>query len=209
MVVLSEQLLLWIFAQDKGLVGEQIYTQAGSSSESQIDTQTKGLPGQQTESLSGEQISTSAESCSEKQVNIQAEILTEQQIRAAFDLLDKDNNGFISKGELRDAMNAIKLHPTDKEIQSLISSVDFDQNGVISLDEFRTLVAQKVKIDELRKKFRAIDKNNTGTITYDDFYHLMLDAHHTEDQARSTTQRVFEAIDINKDGIIVFEGEKT
>lgn len=68
----------------------------------------------------------------------QDRLLHSKQIEKAFKLFDDDGNGFIDLGELKGAMNGLKL--TDREWKELIKQYDSDGDGVISCDEFKNLL---------------------------------------------------------------------
>ena len=55
-------------------------------------------------------------------------------LKAAFELLDKDKSGFISKEELKDAMKNLGENITDEEIEAFCLETNI--NGAIGFDEF-------------------------------------------------------------------------
>ena len=56
---------------------------------------------------------------------------SEEEIRAAFKVFDRDNNGSISAAELRQVMASIGENLTEAEIDLIMSEVDRDGNGTI------------------------------------------------------------------------------
>lgn len=52
---------------------------------------------------------------------------SEEEIREAFKVFDRDNNGFISAAELRHVMTSIGEKLTEDEVQEMINEAD--QNG--------------------------------------------------------------------------------
>ena len=56
---------------------------------------------------------------------------TEAELRAAFDVFDKDGNGTISAEELRQLMKSIGEDLSDKDIDEMIREADKDGNGEI------------------------------------------------------------------------------
>ena len=61
-----------------------------------------------------------------------------ERILEAFESLDKDGSGQISKNELIETLNAEKCQ--EKEIEKYIKAVDKDGNGKISIEEFMELM---------------------------------------------------------------------
>ena len=59
-----------------------------------------------------------------------------QEIRATFDLFDKDMSGAIDKEELREVFRSLGQHYTDDELQEMIDRTDFDGSGSIEFGEF-------------------------------------------------------------------------
>ncbi|CAG8685605.1 10920_t:CDS:2, partial [Racocetra fulgida] len=60
----------------------------------------------------------------------------EEEMRAAFKVFDKDNNGFISKSELRDLMCNLGENLTQGEIDEMFREADVDGDGQINYEEF-------------------------------------------------------------------------
>lgn len=56
---------------------------------------------------------------------------SEEEIREAFKVFDRDNNGFISAAELRHVMTSIGEKLTDDEVDEMIREADQDGDGKI------------------------------------------------------------------------------
>ena len=56
---------------------------------------------------------------------------SEEEIREAFKVFDRDNNGFISAAELRNVMTSIGEKLTDDEVDEMIKEADQDGDGRI------------------------------------------------------------------------------
>lgn len=56
---------------------------------------------------------------------------SEEEIREAFKVFDRDNNGFISAAELRHVMTSIGEKLTDDEVNEMIREADQDGDGRI------------------------------------------------------------------------------
>ena len=61
---------------------------------------------------------------------------TEEEIREAFKVFDKDGNGFIDAQELRHVMTNLGEKLTDEEVNEMISEADKDGDGQINYEEF-------------------------------------------------------------------------
>merc|ERR1712032_78751 len=61
---------------------------------------------------------------------------TEDDIREAFKVFDKDDNGFISHSELRQVMLNLGEKLDDAEIKEMIREADLDDDGQVNYQEF-------------------------------------------------------------------------
>jgi Ca2+-binding EF-hand superfamily protein len=62
--------------------------------------------------------------------------------------LDKNGDGFISKDELKDGLDALQQEYTDKELLQIIEIVDSDKDGRISKLELKEFVKSTQTTDE-------------------------------------------------------------
>jgi len=61
---------------------------------------------------------------------------SEEEIREAFKVFDRDNNGFISAAELRHVMTSIGEKLTDDEVDEMIREADQDGDGRIDCEYY-------------------------------------------------------------------------
>ena len=59
---------------------------------------------------------------------------SEEEIREAFRVFDKDGNGFISAAELRHVMTNLGEKLTDEEVDEMIREADVDGDGQVNYD---------------------------------------------------------------------------
>lgn len=65
---------------------------------------------------------------------------SEEEIREAFRVFDKDGNGFISAAELRHVMTNLGEKLTDEEVDEMIREADIDGDGQVNYEgEYRPL----------------------------------------------------------------------
>jgi calmodulin len=65
---------------------------------------------------------------------------SEEEIREAFKVFDRDNNGFISAAELRHVMTSIGEKLTDDEVDEMIREADQDGDGRIDCQFYAHLM---------------------------------------------------------------------
>ncbi|CAN6462965.1 unnamed protein product [Victoria cruziana] len=60
----------------------------------------------------------------------------EEELKEAFKVFDKDQNGYISAEELRNVMINLGEKLTDEEARQMISEADTDGDGLVNYEEF-------------------------------------------------------------------------
>jgi len=65
---------------------------------------------------------------------------TQEELKQAFKVFDRDNSGTISADELRQVLKSLGDDFTDKEIDEMMKQADLDGNGSIDYDEFVRLM---------------------------------------------------------------------
>ena len=68
---------------------------------------------------------------------------TEDDLREAFKVFDKDNDGYILAAELRHVLTSIGEKLTDEEVDEMIKEADIDGDGQINYDEFVKMMINK------------------------------------------------------------------
>jgi len=61
---------------------------------------------------------------------------SEEEIKEAFNVFDRDRNGQISAAELRHVMTNLGEKLTDEEVDEMIKEADFNGDGQINYEEF-------------------------------------------------------------------------
>ena len=120
-------------------------------------------------------------------------------VREAFEQVDKDGNGSIDLIEFRRLMRSLGDTHAPAEVEAFFDTIDASEDGLIALEEFSEWWASEPRTrinPAVRVAFDEIDKDESGTI---DLSTLVKDGSADGWDLRSAT-------DINEDGWIVGNG---
>lgn len=98
--------------------------------------------------------------------------------RSAFDVLDADHDGKISREDLRMFYAGFSSGGADDEIiGSMISVADFNKDGFVEYDEFERVLGggkEKKKSNRVMEDaFKVMDKDGDGKLSHDDLKSYM------------------------------------
>ena len=68
-----------------------------------------------------------------------------KELREAFRLFDKNNEGKIGVDELGDVMKTMGLDPSKEELQDIIDNADKNGNRKLDFDDFASFMVKKVR----------------------------------------------------------------
>lgn len=63
--------------------------------------------------------------------------------KETFDVYDKNKDGHITAGELKEVLGKLGQKPSDEEVAAFIKACDTDKNGTIEFNEFCKYVVQQ------------------------------------------------------------------
>ncbi|KAL5700312.1 hypothetical protein ACHQM5_025771 [Ranunculus cassubicifolius] len=102
---------------------------------------------------------------------------TTSEFRSAFDILDTDHDGKISRDDLRTFYTNTKPATTttsDEDIGTMISVADFDKDGFVEFDEFKRVLNRPGRGGGLMEDvFRMMDRDGDGMVGFDDLKSYM------------------------------------
>jgi len=73
---------------------------------------------------------------------------SEEEIREAFRVFDKDGNGFISAAELRHVMTNLGEKLTDEEVDEMIREADIDGDGQVNYEGMSPTFLELIELQE-------------------------------------------------------------
>lgn len=134
--------------------------------------------------------------------NISMDFILE--MREAFQLFDKNGDGFISAKELGVLMRTLGRNPTEDEILNIMNEIDVDHNGKLDFSEFTVMMKDKLTQEdlelEIKQAFRVFDRNGDGFISKAEFKHCMM--HFGEQFTDEEVEEMISEADSNDDGRI-------
>lgn len=89
-----------------------------------------------------------------------------------FKKLDLNNDGVLSKEELREGLKKTKLYMPHEELDKLISQIDSNKNDKIDYSEFIAMTINKQQAlsdDRIKDVFKMFDENRDGHIHLKEF----------------------------------------
>ena len=81
---------------------------------------------------------------------------SEEEIREAFRVFDKDGNGFISAAELRHVMTNLGEKLTDEEVDEMIREADIDGDGQVNYEGERIFFSQIKLCSRVQSSFFSL-----------------------------------------------------
>ena len=138
------------------------------------------------------------------------QIISEEKItefKEAFEIFDKDKDGYITTKELGDIMKNLGQTPSEAELQDMINEVDIDGNGTIDFKEFLGLMARKMRDadteEELIEAFKVFDRDGNGLISGNELQHVMNSL--GENISQDEVEEMIKEADLDGDGYINYE----
>ena len=95
-----------------------------------------------------------------------------EELRAALNLYDIDEDGTITSEELKEVISSLKLIPTEAKLDAIIAALDVNQNGKIDLAKFLAMMTISIQHKDskmlLIQMFNEYDTDNDGWISGDE-----------------------------------------
>lgn len=135
-----------------------------------------------------------------------------RELKHAFDLFDRNGDGYISVQELATVFHSLGQSLTASELQLLLQDIDTDGDGRIDFTEFVTMMTANSKEGtesastdtngELTETFRIFDRNGDGKISRAELKQALQNL----GQAPTDNELalMMRAADLNGDGFIDF-----
>jgi len=126
----------------------------------------------------------------------------------AIKLIDRDNDGVISRCELEALLSRLGAQPpSQEEVSTMLSEVDRDGDGCISVEALMSRIGSAVEPaghEELREAFVFFDTDHDGKITAEEL-HDVFTSFGDERCTLEECRRMIAEVDKNGDGFVCFE----
>lgn len=146
-------------------------------------------------------------SCTNTSQKKMSKDLTDEQlaeIKEAFDLYDKNQQGKISVDMIGTVIRSVGRNPTQQEVKEMIEDADPEKTGFVTYEQFLKLVKRaptRAELEEeVQEAFKVFDKDNKGLIPLAELRHVL-----TTLGEKLTTDEVDEVLKdakVDKDGNI-------
>lgn len=122
------------------------------------------------------------------------------ELRRVFATFDKNDDGFITKQELRESLKNIRIFMTNEEVEEMVSRVDSNGDGLIDFEEFGTLCGSLMigggDQERSTAKMNGINKRDDDDQDQE---------HDQDDDDDGDLKEAFDVFDKDKDGMISVE----
>ncbi|XP_054803435.1 probable calcium-binding protein CML36 [Prosopis cineraria] len=127
----------------------------------------------------------------------------------AFKLMDRDNDGFVSREQLESLLTRLGTEPpSQEEVTMMLREVDHDGRGCISVEALMSRVGSVCEpgcdSEELREAFEVFDTDHDGKISAEELMRVF-EAIGEERCTLDDCRRMIAGVDRNGDGSVCFE----
>uniref|UniRef100_A0A5B7BIF3 Putative calmodulin-like protein 3 n=1 Tax=Davidia involucrata TaxID=16924 RepID=A0A5B7BIF3_DAVIN len=141
-------------------------------------------------------------------------------LKSIFATFDKNNDGFITKKELRESLKNIGMLMTEREVEEMVEKVDSNGDGLIDLDEFCEMFESALNRDdkeavmsgeegdgeaELKEAFDVFDGNGDGLITVEELGMVLSSLGLKEGKRLESCKEMIRNVDMDGDGMVNFD----
>lgn len=144
------------------------------------------------------------------------------ELRGVFATFDKNNDGYITREELRESLKNIGISAGERDVADMVEKVDSNGDGLIDFDEFCELFdsisgvgdygeeergeAEERGADgDLKEAFDVFDGNKDGLITVEELGLVLSSLGFTEGKMMEDCKEMIRKVDMDGDGMVNFD----
>lgn len=136
-----------------------------------------------------------------------------EDLRRVFSTFDKNGDGLISKQEMRESFDKLRLCVGEEELASTIRTVDVNGDGYVDFEEFVSMYesiigkrGEEEKADhedaDLAEAFGVFDENGDGLITVEELQSVLKSLGLQEGRAFGECKKMIQKVDKDGDGMV-------
>ncbi|KAI6233756.1 EF hand [Aphelenchoides fujianensis] len=134
-------------------------------------------------------------------------VLNDHDLSDAFDMLDMDRDGELSRAEVAALLRTIKVEPDRNELNLIFDEIGVKNTGKIRKTDFleymKCPMIHQITVRELEQQFRQYDRDNDGSINLDELGQILSSTAGISD--KNIVRHVFQTTDSDNDGLINFD----
>lgn len=150
-----------------------------------------------------------------KKAAVVAATTTSPELRGVFATFDKNNDGYITKQELRESLNNIGIFASKDDVEDMVGRVDSNGDGLIDFDEFNELFTSMLmrkeeeeeegKERDLKEAFQVFDGDGDGLISVQELGLVLSSLGFKEGKTLESCKEMINKVDVDGDGMVNFE----
>ncbi|XP_073047242.1 calmodulin-like protein 3 [Primulina eburnea] len=148
----------------------------------------------------------------EKELVIKDGVVTKSELRSVFGTFDKNEDGYITKQELRESLKNIGISAEEKDVDDMVDNFDSNGDGLIEFDEFcelfESISGRKegcLKDESLQEAFDVFDGNKDGLITVEELGLVLSSLGLSQGKNLEDCKEMIRKVDLDGDGMVDFD----
>ncbi|KAK4369943.1 hypothetical protein RND71_009418 [Anisodus tanguticus] len=139
------------------------------------------------------------------------------ELKGIFATFDKNNDGYITKQELKQSLKNIGIFMDDQDIVEMVEKVDSNKDGLIDLDEFYELCHSFLRIEkvvseeengqekDLKDAFDVFDYDKDGLISEEELSKVLSFLGLNHGNKLDDCKEMIRKVDVDGDGMVNFD----
>lgn len=123
-------------------------------------------------------------------------------------MFDPHGDGRISKKELTESLENLRIFISDSDLADIISKIDVNGDGFVDIDEFKVLylliLEGRNDEEDMREVFNVFDRNGDGFITVDEI-RSVFDSLGMNGRTAEECKTMITKVDVDGDGMVDYK----
>ncbi|RAL48326.1 hypothetical protein DM860_005750 [Cuscuta australis] len=131
------------------------------------------------------------------------------ELRRVFQMFDQNSDGRITKKELNDSLQKMRIFMPEEDLAKMIEKIDANGDGCVDIDEFgamyQSIMDERDEADgDMRKAFDVFDQNGDGFITVDELKSVLASLGLKQGRTVEDCKKMIVTVDADGDGMVNF-----